>query len=101
MDSETTTAATAPPHAAPAGDSAASSELTLRSLAFQHNKARHYAQIDLDDRSNYFGVSCKPICKRAEDDMELISDVVLQCSAQPFLHPAVLPPPTFWLLQRR
>ena len=47
-----------------------------RSLAFHRNRERQYARIDLEDREAYFRVSCKPICKRAEDDMEMISDVV-------------------------
>jgi len=36
-----------------------------------------YAEIEADgDRSNYFKVSCCPITKRAEDDLELISELL-------------------------
>ena len=30
----------------------------------------------LDDRSAFFSVSCRPITKAAEDDMEMLSDLV-------------------------
>lgn len=39
-------------------------------------KYRFYEDITVDDRSNYFKISCRPITKAAEDDMELISDIV-------------------------
>ena len=35
-----------------------------------------YEVITLDDRRNYYAISCRPITKKAEDDMELISDII-------------------------
>ena len=46
------------------------------SLAFAADKAKLYSTCSLDDRSVYFDVSCKPICKLVEDDLEEISAVV-------------------------
>ena len=46
------------------------------SLAFAADKAKLYNKCTLADRSVYFDVSCKPICKVVEDDMEEISAVV-------------------------
>ena len=38
-----------------------------------------YAEIEADgDRSNYFRVSCYPITKKAEDDLELISELLTE-----------------------
>jgi hypothetical protein len=39
-------------------------------------KYRHYEDISVDDRTNYFNISCRPITKKAEDDMELVSDII-------------------------
>ena len=46
------------------------------SLAFAADKAKLYNTCSLGDRSVYFDVSCKPICKVVEDDLEEISAVV-------------------------
>ena len=35
-----------------------------------------YERVSLTARADYFEVSCRPITKRAEDDMEMLSDVV-------------------------
>ncbi len=39
-------------------------------------KYSKYEDITLDNRENYFLISCRPITKKAEDDMELVSDIV-------------------------
>jgi peptide-methionine (R)-S-oxide reductase len=43
-----------------------------------------YECISLEDRTNYFKISCRPITKRAEDDMEMLSDLVTW--GERFLH---------------
>jgi peptide-methionine (R)-S-oxide reductase len=35
-----------------------------------------YEDITTENRENYFGISVRPITKKAEDDMELLSDLV-------------------------
>ena len=35
-----------------------------------------YESITIENRSNYHYISCRPITKRAEDDMELVSDII-------------------------
>lgn len=56
----------------------ASSENQLSSYAelTKQEKYSRYEHINLDDRTNYFRVSCRPITKKAEDDMEMISDII-------------------------
>jgi len=39
-------------------------------------KWARYETVSLAERGAYFEVSCRPITKRAEDDMELLSDLV-------------------------
>lgn len=39
-------------------------------------KYRLYEDITVDNRRNYFRISCRPITKKAENDMELVSDIV-------------------------
>ena len=41
-----------------------------------HRRYSLYERITYEDRSLYFSISCRPITKRAEDDMELISDII-------------------------
>lgn len=50
----------------------------LRSIAeYPLNKRySYYEDITIDNRRNYHLISCRPITKRAEDDMELVSDIV-------------------------
>jgi len=43
-----------------------------------------FSEVTLENRANYFRVSCRPITKRAEDDMELLSD--LSTWGERFLH---------------
>jgi len=43
-----------------------------------------FSEVTLEDRTNYFRVSCRPITKKAEDDMELLSD--LSTWGEHFLH---------------
>jgi peptide-methionine (R)-S-oxide reductase len=43
-----------------------------------------YEAITLEDRTNFFRISCQPITKRAEDDMEMVSDLVTW--GERFLH---------------
>lgn len=40
------------------------------------DKYARYEQVTLEDRQEYFEVSCNPITKGAEDDMELLSDLI-------------------------
>lgn len=56
----------------------ASSSLQRASLAelpINHKYSR-YEGVSLEARASYFGVSCRPITATAEDDMELLSDIV-------------------------
>mmetsp|Transcript_14802 Transcript_14802/g.22296 ORF Transcript_14802/g.22296 Transcript_14802/m.22296 type:complete len:161 (+) Transcript_14802:46-528(+) len=46
------------------------------SLLSRRKKFALYETISLDDRSIYHQISCLPISKAAEDDMELVSDIV-------------------------
>lgn len=48
----------------------------LASLAERPFKWSLYETVSLDKRDVFFKVSCRPITKRAEDDMELLSDLV-------------------------
>jgi len=43
-----------------------------------------FSEVTLENRSNYFRVSCRPITKKAEDDMEILSD--LSTWGEHFLH---------------
>jgi peptide-methionine (R)-S-oxide reductase len=54
------------------------SQEALKSIAFL-SKWKKYAlfeDISLENRENYFKISCRPIASVAEDDMELLSDIV-------------------------
>ena len=48
---------------------------SIAELSLQRRYAL-YERITYEDRSLYFSISCRPITKRAEDDMELISDII-------------------------
>jgi peptide-methionine (R)-S-oxide reductase len=50
----------------------------LKSIAelSKSNRYSLYENITIEDRTNYFLISCRPITKRAEDDMELVSDII-------------------------
>ena len=58
----------------------------LRSLAERPRTRRFasYEACDLENRAPYFAASCRPITVRAEDDMELLSDLVTW--GERFLH---------------
>jgi len=53
-------------------------ELQKASIAELHQRKKYalYESITLEKRANYFRISTYPITKKAEDDMELISDIV-------------------------
>jgi peptide-methionine (R)-S-oxide reductase len=42
----------------------------------QHKKYAQYERVTLDHKVPYFNISCRPITKVAEDDMELVSDIL-------------------------
>jgi peptide-methionine (R)-S-oxide reductase len=50
----------------------------LRSIAELPRQRKYalYEDIREDNLEQYFNISCKPITKRAEDDMELVSDII-------------------------
>ena len=48
------------------------------SSARLYTKYALYEDVTLEDRSWYHQISCRPITKTAEDDMELLSDLVTQ-----------------------
>ena len=56
----------------------AKTEDQLKSIAELNKNKRFslYENITIDNRTNYHLISCRPITKRAEDDMELVSDIV-------------------------
>lgn len=56
----------------------ASTPEQFASLAEQKTciKYARYADLTLSNRDPYFRVSCKPITVKAEDDMEMLSDIV-------------------------
>ena len=56
----------------------ASTPAQRASLAEQKTCVKHarYADLTLAHRAPYFEVSCKPITVKAEDDMEMLSDLV-------------------------
>ncbi len=39
-------------------------------------KYARYEEVTEDNLANYHAISCRPITKRAEDDMELVSDII-------------------------
>lgn len=53
-------------------------DLQKSSLAELHQRKKYalYENITLENRTNYFHISTYPVTKKAEDDMELISDIV-------------------------
>lgn len=53
-------------------------DLQKSSIAELHQRKKYalYESITLENRTNYFLVSTYPITKKAEDDMELLSDLV-------------------------
>lgn len=54
------------------------------SLTFdRRGKAARFHRVTLLDRSDYFAISCYPICKLVEDDLEEVSGVV---SEEQYLH---------------
>ena len=57
---------------------AATTSAQRASLAERPERVRfpRYERVSLAARADYFEVSCRPITKRAEDDMEMLSDVV-------------------------
>ena len=57
----------------------ASNDSQLNSLAEKYGKHKRYSlyeDITTDNLTNYHLISCRPITKKAEDDMELVSDVI-------------------------
>jgi peptide-methionine (R)-S-oxide reductase len=59
----------------------ASNKNQLNSLAekYKEHKLKKYSlyeDITLDNLTNYHLISCRPITKKAEDDMELVSDII-------------------------
>ena len=56
----------------------AATEMQKQSLAElrKSQKFALYEMIDHSNRENYFKISCRPITENAENDMELISDIV-------------------------
>jgi hypothetical protein len=42
----------------------------------KHKKFAHYERVTLHYKEPYFQISCRPITKSAEDDMELVSDIL-------------------------
>ena len=50
----------------------------LKSIAelSKNNRYSLYENITVENRFNYHLISCRPITKRAEDDMELVSDII-------------------------
>jgi peptide methionine sulfoxide reductase MsrB len=56
----------------------ATNESQLSSLAEEKQCVRYcrYSYLTLKDRQSYFDVSCTPITKKAEDEMEMLSDLI-------------------------
>ena len=56
----------------------ASTKQQLDSIAEKKQCIRYclYSYLTLDNRQPYFGISCRPITVKAEDDMELLSDLI-------------------------
>ena len=65
---------------------ASSPSSSSRSLACERKEVKYaaYEDVSLEDRQAYFRVSCYPLTKQAEDDMELLSDIVTW--GEEFLH---------------
>ena len=51
-------------------------QLKSISLLPTTKKYSFYERVTLENRSNYFAISTYPIIKQAEDDMELVSDII-------------------------
>ena len=56
------------------------------SLASERKEVKYaaYEDVTLENREAYFRISCYPLTKQAEDDMELLSDIVTW--GEVFLH---------------
>lgn len=60
----------------PASQATTPNQLASLAELPRNKKYALYETISDDCRENYFAVSCRPITKKAEDDMELLSDII-------------------------